>query len=815
MFTLASISKILCDTSSKTFDEYGVFTEIENQVEWLETLFSNELWQNRDPDLRNIEDKKNTSLVSNIFNGKNPTSSGIPKFRQKVTGIILSAPQILRQTAKQIFDLINNAKINEKEFYDTFSKYINNNVAIDEYAPQYIELLNATLNQNNTAVFLMWLCFGALVQTDIEKLTSLFDMQIFPDTDDDYIYEYLIQNRITIYNSPKSSFVADIPEKEFWNLRKLVISEARDELIISGQSLMDAFDNNNSINIISSIKDLIENHHINNLHILTTDPTIFSIKPNCTSPLIDIDKAITTIIDSLLPCCKKYDCHLDLYFIPLLEIDHAVITNKYMLLRTTKLWTEDRKYKGAFGLYKNSSNSSEAPSEYAAQNAYIKVVMDNCTKINPNSDTYTKVDTPALEMHNKWRKRIASMRYTCITLHKLYNSQLVNYVVNGWTKELTLNDSFAPSDTITCHEDLFNPENLLNDQTQKALLPYIKETQNLLNQVVKDYDSSEKSGAIIYPSLDLGYPNNVQRLAGGFATGMFVHWECGTDIIPVDATVNVCSSSVFKIDHFNPNQLGNNFQKYLNDEIFINASNTKGYSFSFESGNHFLMIAKDKNNDYYLVLHSSANEFKNSYMGLYPIENNWYSDKIKTFRYNNRYLRYIKDKEARHFATKANHLLSYNEQIHSWLANKINNDSLPSESIIKHHYYMPTHSSIAIGTFVESPGTVVPMFSSVGKPVYLFRVGKDNWKISLEGEDKCLIPHGWGQQIETIKEVSVDKDRNMLFLDSKNIPVTPQERINHDDKHIREFNSGEEFLKIGKRIIKGEIEKVLYPEYLF
>ena len=33
----------------------------------------------------------------------------------------------------------------------------------------------------------------------------------------------------------------------------------------------------------------------------------------------------------------------------------------------------------------------------------------------------------------------------------------------------------------------------------------------------------------------------------------------------------------------------------------------------------------------YLIMHSSANELKNSFLGLYPVENNWYSKAIKTY----------------------------------------------------------------------------------------------------------------------------------------------------------------------------------------
>ena len=71
------------------------------------------------------------------------------------------------------------------------------------------------------------------------------------------------------------------------------------------------------------------------------------------------------------------------------------------------------------------------------------------------------------------------------------------------------------------------------------------------------------------------------------------------------------------------------------------------------------------------VMHSSVKEFKDSYMGLYPVEENWFSDSIRTYHDNGRYLRYIKDEDARQFAAYAHKLEQYNVQIHKWYAEQI------------------------------------------------------------------------------------------------------------------------------------------------
>lgn len=125
-------------------------------------------------------------------------------------------------------------------------------------------------------------------------------------------------------------------------------------------------------------------------------------------------------------------------------------------------------------------------------------------------------------------------------------------------------------------------------------MPYLWETQKLFDEAIRKHDHCKESYCRIFPSLDLGFPNNIQRLAGGFATGMLVTWQCGIDIVPIDATVNVCTSSVFKLDSFKQEILkdGVTTQKFI-EKCFDDATD-KGYSFSFTSGNHFLLLQKTK-----------------------------------------------------------------------------------------------------------------------------------------------------------------------------------------------------------------------------
>jgi hypothetical protein len=619
--------------------------------------------------------------------------------------------------------------------------------------------------------------------------------------------------------------------KNFGGLRRKLVENAYGELILEGPSLGDAFNNDSStvVPIVKILKNKIKNGEICSIKILISDPAVFNEIQNFdsmnNSPLNRVTDTMETLIKEIFPLCEVMKCEINIYFMPLLEIDHAVITDKYMAFRSTKLWTRDGEYKGSFTLYRNTGMQN---SEYSAQRKYLEKVMENSTKIDMDVDSFDSPDDDeTMRRHKSWRKAVKAGGYTYVHLNKLYYSQMVNYVADDWRKESAIDGVFNGSADIKCYEDLFKPENLLNDDTQKVLLPYIRKTKDIFEHAIKKYDSStasngimtiERSGVMVFPSLDLGFPNNVQRLAGGFATGMLVMWKCGTSIVPVDATVNVCSSSVFEINDFNTDMDDKEFTDYI-EKIMLTATKDEGYSFSFDSGNHFLMIAQDINNKkLYLVLHSSANEFKNSYMGLYPVENNWYSNSIRTYpspMTSGRYIRYIKDREAKYFIENAHKLEKYNIQIHKWFAKAIGwSDEKMGRTF--HHYYMPTNDSIAIGTYAEPQGTVVPIFSSVGKDIYMFKIGRDNWTVRLGGRNVCLVPHGWGQAIDGVKSIEYNNYERTLEINNVKYEINSKSRMkNSGDKHIRDFKDGEEFLWNGRKMIKGSIEQTLRPIYLY
>lgn len=662
----------------------------------------------------------------------------------------------------------------------------------------------------------------------LEDVKKEFDIFVKENSDVNSIENLLFKNKISIYEY--GCFMAEIPEEKFWMIRREIIGISKGSIVLAGQSLEDAFGERGIVSIVDKLKKCIESGQITEIKLLITDPSLFSDIHNFdvleSSPLGRVSLTMDTLINEIFPLCQEKKCVIKIFFVPLLEIDHAIINTDIMAFRSTKLWTRDGKYKGSFMIYRNDNLPN---SEYTAHKNYLEKLMDNSAKIDLNIDIYdAPEDGLTMRKHKAWRRTIKEAGYTVVQLYKLYHAQIVNYVADDWKKETNISNVFKGSKAIKNYEDLFKPENLLDDDTQRVLLPYIRRTKDMFENAIRKYDSSivrigtqeiQRSGVMVFPSLDLGFPNNVQRLAGGFATGMFVMWKCGTPIVPVDATVNVCSSSVFRLESFNTDMADDVFIRYIEDIIF-KATKGNGYSFSFDSGNHFLMIAQDiASKQLYLVLHSSANEFKDSYMGLYPVENNWYSNRIRTNPSPyapERYIRYIKDRDATYFIENAHKLEEYNMQIHKWFASTVGNGEKNVSGKTYHHYYMPTDNSIALGTYVEEPGTIVPLFTDVGKDIYMFKIGKDNWKIRLGGRDVCLVPHGWGQVIDHVRDIKVNNEDNEIEIDGNSYKIHSKVRLRNDEnKHVRKFRDGAEFLEKGKAMISGEITQTLRPIYLY
>lgn len=778
------------------------------------------------------EKKMVRSELSNLLTGTNG-HTGVATTRNDLARDIVDNNEAFLKVFKQKekFDQWFSAGSMNKEFSIKnlptvceflFSPYVNEkntekSILQNYTISNFCKTLRFLCHNKRYPDFFWWLFLYALFQKDIVELASKF-----PQTQ----YK-IISNMLNGKKVPRDIFsdtqLCNLSEVEFWSIRQKLVETASGHLIITGPSLKDAFNNGSTNSLISVLRDTLNSGHLNKVSILITDPIIFDSHVACGEPIRDISGTIEALQEHFYSIfeTKKIDLHI--YFLPLLQIDHALITEEFMLFRSNKLWNHERKYKGAFNLYVADyyMSGSRIDSEYLAHNEYLNTIMDNCTKIYPSMDIKHSIlsETTARSKHMHWRNYIQNKKCKYIHIHKLYEKQLFSYVCDTWNTNNKSIGEFTPSSTILDIKDLYNPENLLNDDTQKILLPYLEKTRELFDRALVKHDPSDYSRCQIFPSLDLGMPNNVRRLAGGFATGMLVTWQCGIDIVPIDATVNVCTSSVFKLSHFNSDLLKNEKEliAFLK-ECFDAASSEKGYSFSFTSGNHFLIIARDsETQELYLVLHSSANELKNSYMGLYPVDGNWYADYRKDIiGEDGRYLHYLKDEEARHFIRMAQNFKKYNEQIHKWLAKRINAASFEeTDMLIKHHYYMPTENSIALGTFAEPIGEEVPIFSAPGRNIYIFKIGEDNWQVNLGGSkgNVCLVPHGWGQQIDKLSAIKVKDEKLCLTVNSHDVDfhIPSEKHIICPEKRLRSFNDEMEFFDRGKSVLKGTITKTLIP----
>lgn len=454
-----------------------------------------------------------------------------------------------------------------------------------------------------------------VIQDKFEEKVNDLMVEVLPDPVMSMLYQNS-QKHFTCHISETSGCLAHLDENTFFGIRRRVVENAKGELIIAGSSLTDALSpgSTNNRSLRGVIGDGVRDKRITSIKLLLTDLSMF--ESYCT----ESNGAINRVMDSLnmlkndlFHVCDKNMCDISVYFLPLHNVEHVVLTEKYMLYRSTKLWTNKGEYKGEFILYKNMGGQSE----YAVQYTYLKKLMELCTKINFDIDTMKNSQDPYISKEIKnWRRSIwqngghtissenqGELKH--IHLYKLYPSQLMHYIACDWNGPNYSELRFMPNAQISSTGDLFDSRMLLDDSTQRYLLRYIKETETLLRGVMEKYSTASINGerlsdAYIYPSLDLGFPNNPVRLAGGFATGMLVIWKCGTPIVPVDATVNVCSSSVFELpDNYNMNKTSEEFKHDI--EKLMQGATQEGYGFNFASGNHFLMLAEDEDNKKYLV----------------------------------------------------------------------------------------------------------------------------------------------------------------------------------------------------------------------
>ncbi|HEX8690051.1 MAG TPA: hypothetical protein VF729_07395, partial [Solirubrobacterales bacterium] len=151
----------------------------------------------------------------------------------------------------------------------------------------------------------------------------------------------------------------------------------------------------------------------------------------------------------------------------------------------------------------------------------------------------------------------------------------------------------------------------LRDRTQHALIPRLERTEAMLARAAS-LENSVSCDAEVVALSDLGVATNVDRMIGGFFTGALYRWEGTVPIVPVDATVNVCSVSIHEIRSAPSSQT--EFLSLIESARRRCEAETE-FQWNLAEGNHFVSLGRISDcaaipDGDYLVLHASASEYK-------------------------------------------------------------------------------------------------------------------------------------------------------------------------------------------------------------
>jgi hypothetical protein len=344
-------------------------------------------------------------------------------------------------------------------------------------------------------------------------------------------------------------------------------------------------------------------------------------------------------------------------------------------------------------------------------------------------------------------------------------------------------------------------EIVAGDFAQALLLPHLQKTQLLFLKALRTLDPL--ADCQIVPAADLGIPYDVLRLGGGFATGCFVEWECRTPVIPVDTTMNIDTSSIFWLD----GSPGNAFTREAVEDLQRRIDADSSYEWNFHRGNHFILSCRRSTDGRHaLVLHSNEKEFKDQFNGLCPTPGNWYEKAIRVFGEERR-IRLLVGDRAVLFTQMAQMLQEFNIVRHRFIAAMLVGDRVRiTDEYHKHHYFMPTSTSAALGCYLCEPDEEVPVFSTVGQPITIFRPanGGLNKVHLLAGGTRLVVPHGWGMTASRTLRLMQSEDH--LDLNGQNYSLKPGvSLLDHDDVVPRVFDGGmEEFFHLIRPHTPGE-----------
>ena len=328
----------------------------------------------------------------------------------------------------------------------------------------------------------------------------------------------------------------------------------------------------------------------------------------------------------------------------------------------------------------------------------------------------------------------------------------------------------------------------LNDNTQKEILKHLEITSKLLSKVGTELSGTQKE-SMIYAMPDLGIAQNGTRMLGGFYTGACYSWDSDIPFIPVDATVNVCGTAVYKlkqsitVQEFKQrlDRVMSNRETYLKyatthlpSQILdsIDLERADKFYWNYNVGNHFAILAEQsgENSEFpegqYMIVHASAIELKkdNLKYGLYPVDGNWYYDDIQTIHDDkeNRYLRYIYGKKAVQFSELANILQRINKDRNRYFCKTVLGELAGEEVINLSHYGMPTKNVICIGCQWEQDNFT--LLTAPGNDIYLVHPELSSKNtIKLNDKQITLTPHGCGVMLKNNSDTIEYLDDGILI----------------------------------------------------
>ena len=328
----------------------------------------------------------------------------------------------------------------------------------------------------------------------------------------------------------------------------------------------------------------------------------------------------------------------------------------------------------------------------------------------------------------------------------------------------------------------------LNDNTQKEILKHLETTSKLLSKVGTELSETQKE-SMIYAMPDLGIAQNGTRMIGGFFTGACYTWDSDVPFVPVDATVNVCGTTVYKLNQRitvqefqkrldNVMKNRETYLKYVSTHLpsqildLIDLEKSDKFYWNYNVGNHFAILAEqnDDNSELakgqYMIVHASAIELKkdNLKYGLYPIEGNWYYDDIQTVYDDreNRYLRYIYGKKATQFAELANMLQKINKDRNRYFCKTVLGELAGEEVINLSHYGMPVNNAVCIGCQWEQEDFT--LLTAPGNDIFLVHpnlIAPNT--VELSNKKITLTPHGCGVMLKNSSDTIEYLDDGILI----------------------------------------------------